>query len=466
MRAVSVKAARSDPPEPPDLLALPPGARVLEFEIERVIGRGGFSIVYLAFDHSLHRRVALKEYLPDTLARRDATLTVVPFSSKHQETFDVGLKSFLKEARLLARFDHPSLVKVYRFWEASGTAYMAMSHYEGSTLARRVPPWSAAGRPGVETMTMKLLDAVEILHRGECLHRDIAPDNVILQRNGSPVLLDFGAARRIIREKTQALTVILKTGFAPIEQYSEEGEMEQGPWTDVYALAATLYAVITGKGPPACVSRAYNDPYVPLARVAPPGYSPQFMSGDRPGARVPARQAPADDCGVPRRARLARSPRSAEAERARGSAVAEAKRARRSALAEAECARGSALPKPSARGGAANRRPRRLRQRRKWTSERCWCLVPSSAAGCRARRTSRSPRACSPRLPSPSSIARPRTPRRAGETQVAVARAVTRALIRASSAPAACTRARAALTHGRGHDGIHAQTHARAHAAS
>jgi serine/threonine protein kinase len=104
-------------------------------------------------------------------------------------------------------------------------------------------------------MTMKLLDAVELLHRGECLHRDIAPDNVILQRNGNPVLLDFGAARRIIREKTQALTVILKTGFAPIEQYSDDGEMEQGPWTDVYALAATLYAVITGKGPPACVSR-------------------------------------------------------------------------------------------------------------------------------------------------------------------------------------------------------------------
>ena len=272
-------AARNDPPgEPPDLLALPPGARVLEFEIERVVGRGGFSIVYLAFDHSLHRRVALKEYLPDTLARRDATLTVVPFSAKHRETFDVGLRSFVEEARLLARFDHPSLVKVYRFWEASGTAYMAMSYYEGSTLREAFRLGPPPEPSVVEAMTVKLLEAVEILHRGQCLHRDIAPDNVILQRNGIPVLLDFGAARRIIREKTQALTVILKTGFAPIEQYSEEGEMEQGPWTDVYALAATLYAVITGKGPPACVSRAYTDPYVPLARIAPQGYSPPFTT--------------------------------------------------------------------------------------------------------------------------------------------------------------------------------------------
>lgn len=272
-----------------DQLALPKGARVLEFEIERVIGRGGFSIVYLAFDHSLHRRVALKEYLPQTLARRDATQSVVPFSSKHRETFDIGLKSFLEEARLLARFDHPALVKVFRFWPASGTAYMAMAYYEGLTLREAFVGGGTRPAPRiVEALTARLLDAVELLHRNECLHRDIAPDNVILQRNGNPVLLDFGAARRIIHERTQALTVILKTGYAPIEQYSVEGEMAQGPWTDVYALAATLYAIITGKGPPASVSRAYNDPYVPLAQAAPPGYSPRFADGiDRALAFLP-----------------------------------------------------------------------------------------------------------------------------------------------------------------------------------
>ncbi|MFO1305444.1 MAG: serine/threonine-protein kinase [Burkholderiales bacterium] len=268
------------PGDPPDLLALPPGARVLEFEIERVVGRGGFSIVYLAFDHSLHRRVALKEYLPQTLARRDATRSVVPFSAKHRETFDIGLKSFLEEARLLARFDHPGLVKVFRFWPERGTAYMAMAYYEGPTLREAFV--HGAARPSVQTadaLASRLVDAVDLLHRNECLHRDIAPDNVILQRNGNPVLLDFGAARHIIKERTQALTVILKTGYAPIEQYSVEGEMAQGPWTDVYSLAATLYAVITGKGPPASVSRAYSDPYVPFAHAAPEGFPARFGEG-------------------------------------------------------------------------------------------------------------------------------------------------------------------------------------------
>jgi len=277
--------------DPPDLLALPSGARVLEFEIERVIGRGGFSIVYLAFDHSLLRRVALKEYLPDTLARRDATLTVTPFSAKHRESFDMGLQSFLQEARLLARFDHPSLVKVFRFWEASGTAYMAMTYYEGPTLRETFRDGSRLAPDIVQRVTARLLEAVESLHAAQCLHRDIAPDNVILQRDGNPVLLDFGAARRFLNDKTQALTVILKTGYAPIEQYSDDGSMEQGPWTDVYALAATLYAVITGKGPPACVSRVFNDPYVPLARLAPPGYPPQFIAGiDQALAFLPERR--------------------------------------------------------------------------------------------------------------------------------------------------------------------------------
>ena len=268
------------PDDAPDLLALPPGTRVLEFEIERVVGRGGFSIVYLAFDHSLHRRVALKEYLPQTLARRDSTQSVVPFSAKHRETFDAGLKSFLEEARLLARFDHPGLVKVFRFWPASGTAYMAMAYYEGPTLREAFVRGGARPSTQVaEALASRLVDAVDLLHRNECLHRDIAPDNVILQHNGNPVLLDFGAARRIIKERTQALTVILKTGYAPIEQYSVEGEMAQGPWTDIYSLAATLYAVVTGKGPPASVSRAYSDPYVPFALAAPEGYPARFAEG-------------------------------------------------------------------------------------------------------------------------------------------------------------------------------------------
>ncbi len=262
-----------------DLHALPRGARLAEFEVERVVGHGGFSIVYLAFDHTLHRRVALKEYLPGALAHRDATMTIVPHSVQHRATFDAGMKSFINEARLLAQFDHPAFVRVYRFWEANGTAYMAMAFYEGLTLREMIDRGWRPAQAELEALLGPLLDAVELLHRRQCFHRDIAPDNVIVQQDGRPVLLDFGAARRIVGEMTQALTAVLKVGYAPIEQYSDDGTQVQGPWTDVYALAAVLYGVVTGKGPMPSVSRALRDTLVPLAQVAPPGYDARFLRG-------------------------------------------------------------------------------------------------------------------------------------------------------------------------------------------
>ena len=244
---------------------LPIGTRLHEFEVLRVLGAGGFGIVYLAMDHTLQRQVAIKEYMPSALVTRADGVIVSLRSASHAETFEVGLHSFINEARLLAQFDHPSLVKVHRFWEAHGTAYMAMQYYPGSTLkdARRAmnhPPDEAWLRGVVEP----LLGALEVLHGADVYHRDISPDNILLLPEGRPVLLDFGAARRVIGDRTQTLTAILKPNYAPVEQYPDTG-MRQGPWTDLYALAAVARFMLTGQAPAPSAARAVHDEMRPLA---------------------------------------------------------------------------------------------------------------------------------------------------------------------------------------------------------
>ena len=246
---------------------LPVGSRLAEFEVTRVIGQGGFGVVYEAWDHTLERVVAIKEYLPTSLSTRQHDGTVVPLSERHRETFDLGMRSFINEARLLAQFDHPSLLKVYRFWQEKGTTYMVMPFYRGETLREALVAIPA----GVdEAWLIRIMDgitqALAVMHGANCYHRDIAPDNIILlEGSGRPVVLDFGAARRVITDKTQAITVILKPGYAPIEQYAEMPDMSQGAWTDVYALAAVMHVAVCGRAPPPSVARLLSDSYVPLA---------------------------------------------------------------------------------------------------------------------------------------------------------------------------------------------------------
>ncbi len=258
---------------------LPVGTRLAEFELTRLVGEGGFGVVYLAHDHSLQRRVALKEYMPSSLAQRSGESHVSVKSERYRETFDAGLKSFINEARLLASFDHPSLVKVYRFWEANGTAYMAMPFLEGKTLRDilRSQP-HAPDEAWLRSVLAPLTEALLVIHAEQCFHRDIAPDNVMQLPNGRWLLLDFGAARRVIGDMTQALTVILKPGYAPVEQYAEIPSMKQGPWTDVYALAAVVHCAITGRTPPPSVGRLLNDTYQPLTKVAAGRYSEPFLA--------------------------------------------------------------------------------------------------------------------------------------------------------------------------------------------
>lgn len=258
---------------------LPIGTQVREFQIKDVVAIGGFGIVYLAQDLSLGRYVALKEYMPTSLAERVEGMTVAVKSTHYADTFDAGLRSFVNEAQLLAQFDHPSLVKVYRFWEENGTAYMVMPFLEGVTLQKTLAEMgSPPDERWLKNLLAPLLDALDIIHRDHCYHRDISPDNILILKDGRPLLLDFGAARRIIGDRNQALTVILKPSYAPPEQYGESADTQQGAWTDIYALAAVIYCAVTGKPPTPSISRVMNDTLVPLAQVAAGRYSAEFLN--------------------------------------------------------------------------------------------------------------------------------------------------------------------------------------------
>lgn len=249
--------------------ALPTGTRLAEFEIVDLLGVGGFGMVYKAFDHSLQRLVAIKEYMPSALAGRSRGMTVSMKSTADALTFMAGLKSFVAEARLLAQFDHPSLVKVFRFWEANNTAYMVMPLYSGVTLKQarnhmRCPPPEA----WLRKVLWSVLGALNVLHEGKTMHRDVSPDNIFLQDVGPPVLLDLGAARRAISDKSQKHTAILKVNYAPIEQYADAEDMRQGPWTDLYSLAAVVHGCLCNEPPVPATFRVLKDRLPPFAKVA------------------------------------------------------------------------------------------------------------------------------------------------------------------------------------------------------
>ncbi|EJL82224.1 nuclease PIN [Pantoea sp. RIT-PI-b] len=254
--------------------ALPAGYRFNEFEIKEVIGGGGFGIVYRAWDHQLERTIAIKEYMPVSLAVRAADMSLELRGERFHKLFTAGRNSFIQEARLLARFNHPGLLHVLRFWEENGTAYMGTLYYSGMTLKEwQITSPDSIDESWIRRLLPPLFGAIDTIHTAGYLHRDISLDNIQIQENQLPVLLDFGSARKEIGNLSDETEIMLKPGFAPIEQYSEEGEIEQGPWTDIYALGAVLHNLITGHAPPVSVVRCIEDNYQPLVERQPEGYS-------------------------------------------------------------------------------------------------------------------------------------------------------------------------------------------------
>ncbi len=262
-----------------DRLTLPPNTLLLgEFSIARVIGTGGFGITYEADDVALEAAVAIKEYYPAEIGSRDAGLTVRPSSRHHSDLFEWGRSRFLEEARMLARFKHPGIVRVTRVFEANSTAYMVMEFERGQSFEAWL---QSLGRPPtqeeLDLIAGRVLDALATLHGENLLHRDIAPDNIIIRENGDPVLLDFGAARHAVVERTRTIAGIIKSGYSPQEQYSSDSRL-QGPWTDLYAFGATLYRAVVGKPPVEAPSRVDSDPLVPAQQAAADRYRASFLA--------------------------------------------------------------------------------------------------------------------------------------------------------------------------------------------
>lgn len=263
--------------------ALEPGFELLWYRIERVLGQGAFGITYLAHDVNLDRPVAIKEYLPSQLCMREASLSVQPLSDEHREDFEFGLQRFISEARVLTKFEHPNLIRVFNVFEANNTAYMVMNYEHGQSLQSIAKRKSNFSEKELRRIIIPLMNGLSVIHERGFIHRDIKPGNIFIRSDGSPVLLDFGSARQTRHANPLTLTNFVSPGYAPIEQYASKSD-KQGPWTDIYGFGATLYKVITGVAPVNAIDRSETlthdgrDCYISLVTQKEGEYREQFLS--------------------------------------------------------------------------------------------------------------------------------------------------------------------------------------------
>ena len=252
------------------------------YRIDKVLGQGGFGITYLAHDPNLDQYVAIKEYLPMEFAVRDGDNSVHPASSANGERYRWGLDRFITEARTLAKFKHPAIVRVLSVFEENNTAYMVMEYEHGESLQQVLDRRKTLGEDELIPILAPLLDGLELIHSTGFIHRDIKPANIYIRADGTPVLLDFGSARQALGGQTKSLTSIVSPGYAPFEQYYSKTD-RQGPWTDIYALAATMYRAISGILPMNAIDRseailkAERDLFVSVSEIGQDRYSVRFM---------------------------------------------------------------------------------------------------------------------------------------------------------------------------------------------
>ena len=281
-----------DAPPKVDYVALPVGAMIGRYQVVSVLGHGGFGITYLARDARLDREVAIKEYLPAALAVRRGGNSVLPRSTEVAEDFGWGCGRFIEEGRTLASLhDAPSIVKVFDFLEGNGTAYIVMELLRGRTLEEHVKADGALSPAGLQGMLEPLLAGLQKVHDAGFLHRDIKPANIVLGADGHPTLIDFGAARTAMADRTRTMTAIFTPGYAAPEQFTSSAK--QGPWTDIYGLSATLHYAITGHAPPSAYDRLMADTYKPLAALWPQGFAIRLLRGVDTGLSLSIEQRPA-----------------------------------------------------------------------------------------------------------------------------------------------------------------------------
>ena len=248
-------------------LALPQGTILAgQYVIDHALGQGGFGITYKATDHKTGQKVAVKEFFPETMATRTQT-TVTAFTGERGESFAYGKSCFLQEAETLAEFiGNKNIVKVHSYFEENGTAYFVMDFVEGTSFDQYIKEHGGRiGYEDAERILLPVMDALSAVHGRGIVHRDVTPDNIYITKDGTVKLLDFGAARYSLGDKSRSLDVVLKHGFAPKEQYTRHGK--QGPFTDVYTVGASFYFAITGRRPPDSIDRMDEDDLVPPSRL-------------------------------------------------------------------------------------------------------------------------------------------------------------------------------------------------------
>jgi len=262
--------------------ALPPQYRLHWYVLERVLGQGGFGITYLARDTNLDQLVAIKEYLPLEVATRRSDTTVRPRTDDQSDRYRWGLDRFIREARTLARFDHPNIVRVHSVFEFNNTAYMVMRFEEGENFAALLERRRTLPEADLMRVLLPVLDGLELVHNAGFIHRDIKPDNVHIRADGSSVLLDFGSARAALGQ-ARTVTILVAPGYAPFEQYYSSGE-DQGPWTDLYGLGATCYRAIAGVAPLDAIARSKGvlgsarEMLVPASAIGSGRYSARLLT--------------------------------------------------------------------------------------------------------------------------------------------------------------------------------------------
>ncbi|MEE9321533.1 MAG: protein kinase [Granulosicoccus sp.] len=254
------------------------------YRIERILGRGGFGVIYLATDTNLDHLVAVKEYIPSDIARRDGDSRVLPITEEHGDMYRWGLERFIKEARNLVRFKHPNIVRVMSVFQENNTAYMVMEFEEGQDLRRHLKLPGSNSEAALKELILPISEGLAEVHRHSFIHRDIKPANILVRKNGSPVLLDFGSARNASKYTAQGLTALVSIGYAPLEQYNDESDEQQGPWTDIYALGGVLYYALTGNDPVDSARRGsalFNggkDPLIAASVIGKGQYSDAFLN--------------------------------------------------------------------------------------------------------------------------------------------------------------------------------------------